>query len=213
MPPAHAIVCRRRVWPHAATAQVTTCRGIVMGRLRSQQRQKEVELMRFCFRKLGARACVYVCGGGGGVLHAGWVQLLAAIGVWGCAARVPRAPPLPPHARDTPRAAAAPSPPLLPPQACRLRAPSASPVSWRAATSSRSGRTCASWASACAPTWRPASSSWSRTCWAHAAWASCATTSTGTRCGARACVRVRVRAYVLVEGVRVRGWWGVGART
>lgn len=33
--------------------QVTTCRGIVMGRLRSQQRQKEVELMGYCFRKLG----------------------------------------------------------------------------------------------------------------------------------------------------------------
>jgi N-dimethylarginine dimethylaminohydrolase len=37
-------------------AQVTTCRGIVMGRLRSPQRQLEVELMRFCFNKLGARA-------------------------------------------------------------------------------------------------------------------------------------------------------------
>lgn len=35
--------------------QITTCRGIVMGRLRSQQRQKEVNLMRFCFNKLGAR--------------------------------------------------------------------------------------------------------------------------------------------------------------
>jgi hypothetical protein len=34
-------------------AQVTTCKGIVMGRLRSQQRQREVELMRFCFTKLG----------------------------------------------------------------------------------------------------------------------------------------------------------------
>eukprot|EP00878_Enallax_costatus_P010464 GHUV01010925.1.p1 GENE.GHUV01010925.1~~GHUV01010925.1.p1 ORF type:complete len:467 (+),score=159.73 GHUV01010925.1:196-1596(+) len=33
--------------------QITTCKGIVMGRLRSQQRQKEVELMQFCFRKLG----------------------------------------------------------------------------------------------------------------------------------------------------------------
>lgn len=33
--------------------QITTCRGIVMGRLRSQQRQKEVELMAYCFRKLG----------------------------------------------------------------------------------------------------------------------------------------------------------------
>ncbi|GBF90210.1 arginine deiminase [Raphidocelis subcapitata] len=33
--------------------QITTCRGIVMGRLRSQQRQREVELMRFCFNKLG----------------------------------------------------------------------------------------------------------------------------------------------------------------
>uniref|UniRef100_A0A383WIV7 Arginine deiminase n=1 Tax=Tetradesmus obliquus TaxID=3088 RepID=A0A383WIV7_TETOB len=33
--------------------QVTTCKGIVMGRLRSAQRQKEVELMSYCFRKLG----------------------------------------------------------------------------------------------------------------------------------------------------------------
>ena len=33
---------------------MTTCRGIVMGRLRSQQRQLEVELMRFCHTKLGA---------------------------------------------------------------------------------------------------------------------------------------------------------------
>lgn len=35
--------------------QVTTCRGVVMGRLRSAQRQREVELMRFCFNKLGER--------------------------------------------------------------------------------------------------------------------------------------------------------------
>uniref|UniRef100_A0A7R9SVT1 Arginine deiminase n=1 Tax=Polyblepharides amylifera TaxID=1486889 RepID=A0A7R9SVT1_9CHLO len=33
--------------------QITTARGIVMGRLRSLQRQNEVELMRFCFDKLG----------------------------------------------------------------------------------------------------------------------------------------------------------------
>ena len=33
--------------------QVTTAKGIVMGRLRSTQRQLEVDLMRFCFRKLG----------------------------------------------------------------------------------------------------------------------------------------------------------------
>ena len=33
--------------------QITTPNGIVMGRLRSQQRQLEVDLMRFCFRKLG----------------------------------------------------------------------------------------------------------------------------------------------------------------
>ncbi|KAK9829371.1 hypothetical protein WJX72_005446 [[Myrmecia] bisecta] len=33
--------------------QITTCRGIVMGRLRASQRQLEVELMRFCFMKLG----------------------------------------------------------------------------------------------------------------------------------------------------------------
>ena len=33
--------------------QITTCKGIVMGRLRSQQRQREVDLMKFCFSKLG----------------------------------------------------------------------------------------------------------------------------------------------------------------
>ena len=44
-----------RAMPHGnAAAQITTCRGVVSGRLRSQQRQLEVELMRFCFRKLGA---------------------------------------------------------------------------------------------------------------------------------------------------------------
>jgi arginine deiminase len=36
--------------------QITTCTGIVMGRLRSLQRQNEVELMRFCFNKLGKTA-------------------------------------------------------------------------------------------------------------------------------------------------------------
>lgn len=40
--------------------QVTTCKGIVMGRLRSAQRQKEVELMSYCFRKLGE--CGWVMG-------------------------------------------------------------------------------------------------------------------------------------------------------
>jgi len=33
--------------------QITTRRGLVMGRLRSVQRQHEVKLMRFCFQKLG----------------------------------------------------------------------------------------------------------------------------------------------------------------
>ncbi|KXZ51615.1 hypothetical protein GPECTOR_12g579 [Gonium pectorale] len=33
--------------------QITTCKGIVMGRLRSVQRQREVRVMRFCFNKLG----------------------------------------------------------------------------------------------------------------------------------------------------------------
>ena len=33
--------------------QVTTCRGVVMARLRSPQRQLEVDLMRFALRKLG----------------------------------------------------------------------------------------------------------------------------------------------------------------
>ena len=35
--------------------QITGCRGIVMCRLRSQQRQLESDLMRFCFAKLGTR--------------------------------------------------------------------------------------------------------------------------------------------------------------
>ena len=34
--------------------QITGCKGIVMCRLRSQQRQLESDLMRFCFAKLGA---------------------------------------------------------------------------------------------------------------------------------------------------------------
>ena len=33
--------------------QITGCKGIIMGRLRSPQRQLECELMRFCFQKLG----------------------------------------------------------------------------------------------------------------------------------------------------------------
>lgn len=33
--------------------QITTAVGIVMGKLRSSQRQLEVDLMRFCFKKLG----------------------------------------------------------------------------------------------------------------------------------------------------------------
>ena len=33
--------------------QITTCRGIVMGRLRSPQRNLEVSLMKFCLQKLG----------------------------------------------------------------------------------------------------------------------------------------------------------------
>ena len=33
--------------------QITGCKGIVMCRLRSQQRQLESDLMRFCFAKLG----------------------------------------------------------------------------------------------------------------------------------------------------------------
>ena len=50
-----AVRNRMRAMPHGGAAtQITTCRGVVSGRLRSQQRQLEVELMRFCFRKLGA---------------------------------------------------------------------------------------------------------------------------------------------------------------
>jgi arginine deiminase len=43
--------------------QITTCKGIVMGRLRSLQRQNEVEVMKFCFNKLGR----WQQQGGGGV--------------------------------------------------------------------------------------------------------------------------------------------------
>ena len=47
------------------TKQVTTCQGVVMGRLRSPQRQLEVDLMRFCFNKLGlpVRICFFFWGG------------------------------------------------------------------------------------------------------------------------------------------------------
>ena len=50
------------------TKQVTTCQGVVMGRLRSPQRQLEVDLMRFCFNKLGlpVRICFFFWGGGRG---------------------------------------------------------------------------------------------------------------------------------------------------
>lgn len=46
------------------TKQVTTCQGVVMGRLRSPQRQLEVDLMRFCFNKLGlpVRICLFFFG-------------------------------------------------------------------------------------------------------------------------------------------------------
>lgn len=33
--------------------QITTRSGIVMGNFSAQQRQREVELMKFCFKKLG----------------------------------------------------------------------------------------------------------------------------------------------------------------
>lgn len=33
--------------------QITTGKGVVMARLRSLQRQREVALMEYCFRKLG----------------------------------------------------------------------------------------------------------------------------------------------------------------
>jgi arginine deiminase len=62
--------------------QVTTCKGIVMGRLRSAQRQKEVELMSYCFRKLGEQQ-------GQGVMRAvKWLARLGSVtfssrGLWG----------------------------------------------------------------------------------------------------------------------------------
>ena len=41
--------------PRRFSAQITTCKGIVMARLRSTVRELEVALMRFCFEKLGAQ--------------------------------------------------------------------------------------------------------------------------------------------------------------
>ena len=38
--------------------QITTCKGIVMGRLRSPQRNLEVSLMKFCLQKLGEQGWV-----------------------------------------------------------------------------------------------------------------------------------------------------------
>ena len=37
----------------ACVSQITTCKGIIMGRLHSTVRELEVDLMRFCFQKLG----------------------------------------------------------------------------------------------------------------------------------------------------------------
>ena len=33
--------------------QITTAKGVVMASLRSRQRMREIDIMRFCFRKLG----------------------------------------------------------------------------------------------------------------------------------------------------------------
>lgn len=44
--------------------QITTCRGIVMGRLRSPQRSLEVSLMRFCLQKLGLPVVGEIAEGG-----------------------------------------------------------------------------------------------------------------------------------------------------
>ncbi|GMH40790.1 hypothetical protein BSKO_08694 [Bryopsis sp. KO-2023] len=44
--------------------QITSCKGIVMGKLRSPQRQLEVDLLRFCFDKLGMDVVGEVSGGG-----------------------------------------------------------------------------------------------------------------------------------------------------
>lgn len=41
-----------RSWSQALPS-AHTCRGVVMGRLRSEQRQREVMVMSFVFRKLG----------------------------------------------------------------------------------------------------------------------------------------------------------------
>lgn len=40
--------------------QITTCKGIVMGNLRSSQRHLEVDLLRFCFDKLGGLSLAVV---------------------------------------------------------------------------------------------------------------------------------------------------------
>lgn len=47
--------------------QITTCKGIVMGRLRSPQRLRECMVMRFCFKKLGLPVV-------GEILHPGYLE-------------------------------------------------------------------------------------------------------------------------------------------
>ena len=93
--------------------QITGCKGIVMCRLRSQQRQLESDLMRFCFAKLGAPR------------PAGQQRLPGrpAVDGWACARACI---PLPAE------------PACM--QGCQWWARSGSRATWKEATSSRPGR-------------------------------------------------------------------------
>lgn len=65
--------------------QITTCKGIVMGKLRSPQRANEVQLTKFCFKKLGLK----IVGGieepgyleGGDFFAAGWDLCFVGVGL------------------------------------------------------------------------------------------------------------------------------------
>ena len=70
--------------PPPCPCQITTCRGIVMGRLRSPQRNLEVSLMKFCLQKLGGWV-----GGWAGERVGGWVSGRVAI-IGGLPAAAPR---------------------------------------------------------------------------------------------------------------------------
>lgn len=167
--------------------QITTAKGIVMGRLRSLQRQNEVEVMQFCFEKLGLNVVGLV--EEPGFLEGGDFYVAGAP-----AGRTPfcRLTMDPPHA---PAVGPCGPPPLLnhtqapPPVPIRTtirirvyyrRHPCAAAIRWRTAqkppppaslthpssvpspdtvrATDSQGPSCACWGWACAPTWRRRSS-------------------------------------------------------